>query len=72
MEKGTRAHEIRPVRSKFLRFEIGGKVIYTKLVRHPGTQAQPFVAPAATLIRELIPELLWREIQGELRARGWT
>lgn len=72
VEYGTRPHEIRPVRAKFLRFEIGGKVIYTKLVRHPGTRAQPFVRPAAKLIRSLIPELMWREIKRFLKGMGWT
>lgn len=72
VEYGTRPHEIRPVRASVLRFEIGGRVIYTKRVQHPGTRAQPFVRPAAKLIKSLIPELIWREIQHWLRARGWT
>ena len=71
VEEGTRPHEIRPVRASVLRFEIGGKVIYTKRVMHPGTRAQPFVRPSAILIKELIPELMWREIRHYLKGRGW-
>lgn len=71
VEFGTRPHEIRPIRASVLRFEIGGRVIYTKRVSHPGTRAQPFVRPAVNLIKSLIPELMWREIQHWLKARGW-
>ncbi len=40
LEYGTRPHEIVPVKAKFLRFVASdGKVVFTKLVRHPGTQA---------------------------------
>lgn len=72
VEYETRPHEIRPVRASVLRFEVGGRVIYTKRVMHPGTRAQPFVRPAAKLIRSLIPELMWREIKNYLRKMGWT
>lgn len=47
---GTRPHLIRPVRAKALRFTVGGRVVYAKLVRHPGTRANNFLAaslPAA-------------------------
>ena len=36
--EGTRPHKIVPRFASVLRFEIGGKVIFTKLVRHPGTK----------------------------------
>lgn len=35
---GTKKHLIRPVRADNLRFVIDGQVIFTKLVRHPGTR----------------------------------
>lgn len=47
---GTRPHLIRPVRAQALRFTVGGRVVYAKLVRHPGTRANNFLAaslPAA-------------------------
>ncbi|MFJ1528300.1 hypothetical protein ACIOFV_07705 [Streptomyces mirabilis] len=48
---GTRPHLIRPRRRNFLRFEVGGDVVYTKLVRHPGTRPNPFLAEALRLGR---------------------
>ncbi|XVV34944.1 hypothetical protein ACQPXT_13245 [Streptomyces sp. CA-100214] len=43
---GTRPHLIRPRRAKALRFEVGGRVVFAKLVRHPGTEANNFLAEA--------------------------
>src|SRR5687768_15335342 len=40
---GTRPHIIRPRRAKALRFKVGGKVVYAKVVHHPGTRARPFL-----------------------------
>lgn len=48
---GTRPHLIRPRRAKALRFEVGGRVVYTKLVRHPGTKADDFMSRALRLGR---------------------
>lgn len=49
--QGTRPHLIRPRRRNFLRFEVAGRVVYTKLVRHPGTSANPFLQRALRLGR---------------------
>jgi hypothetical protein len=47
VHNGTRRHLIRPRRADgFLRFEIGGRVIYTKIVKHPGNRANPFLTNA--------------------------
>lgn len=43
---GTRPHIIRPVRAQALRFVVGGRVVYAKVVHHPGTQAQDYLRPA--------------------------
>ncbi|MEU3042275.1 hypothetical protein ABZ700_15210 [Streptomyces diastaticus] len=43
---GTRPHLIRPRRRNVLRFQIGGRVVYSKLVRHPGTKANDFMKRA--------------------------
>ncbi|MFI7430738.1 hypothetical protein ACIBPB_27460 [Micromonospora sp. NPDC049836] len=44
---GTGAHLIRPRRAGgMLRFETGGQVVFTSLVRHPGTRPQPWLREA--------------------------
>lgn len=58
VEAGTRPHIIRAKNAKALRFEIGGRVVFAKQVRHPGTQPYPFAGPGMqqaerTLVREL-------------------
>lgn len=40
---GTRPHLIRPRTKQVLRFEVGGRVVFAKLVHHPGTRANPFL-----------------------------
>lgn len=40
---GTRPHVIRPRRAQVLRFEVGGRVAYARVVNHPGTRARPFL-----------------------------
>ncbi|MGW2640062.1 hypothetical protein [Streptomyces sp. NPDC001348] len=49
---GTRPHLIRPRRRNgVLRFEVDGSVVFTRLVRHPGTRANPFLQRALRLGR---------------------
>lgn len=43
---GTRPHIIRPRRAQALRFTIGGRVVYAKVVHHPGTRPNPFLDKA--------------------------
>lgn len=45
VEYGTGPHIIVPRRRKVLRFSVGGRVVYTTRVRHPGTAARPFMEP---------------------------
>lgn len=40
---GTRPHIIRPRRAQALRFAVGGRIVYARRVRHPGTRARPFL-----------------------------
>lgn len=41
---GTRPHVIRPRRADgVLRFRVGGRVVYARVVNHPGTRARPFL-----------------------------
>ncbi len=43
---GTRPHIIRPVRAQALRFTVGGRVVFAKIVHHPGTRANNFLLQA--------------------------
>lgn len=47
IEGGTKAHVIRPKRARFLRFYVGGNVVYARKVNHPGTAKRPFMENAA-------------------------
>lgn len=40
---GTSPHIIRPRRAQVLRFNVGGRTVYAKVVHHPGTRARPFL-----------------------------
>lgn len=40
---GTRPHIIRPRNAQVLRFRVGGRLVYAKVVHHPGTRARPFL-----------------------------
>lgn len=48
---GTRPHIIRQRRARALRFEVDGRVVYAKVVRHPGSRANNFMAQALRLGR---------------------
>ena len=43
---GSRPHVIRPRYKQALRFEVDGKVIFAKIVHHPGTKGQPWLLNA--------------------------
>lgn len=43
---GTRPHIIRPVRAKALRFTVGGRVVYARIVHHPGNKPNDFLRQA--------------------------
>ena len=65
VEYGTRPHLIRPVRASVLRFETrSGEIVYTRLVRHPGTKPQPFIRETAEEVRRRIP-IFWNEVWNE-------
>jgi len=46
VEFGTKPHIIEPVNAKVLAFKVNGKMVFTKKVNHPGTQAIPFMRSA--------------------------
>jgi hypothetical protein len=58
LERGTKPHIIRPTRGDVLRFEIGGQEIFTTEVRHPGTQANPFLDNVARTIHTQVISIL--------------
>lgn len=40
---GTRPHVIRPRQAQALRFVVGGRVVFARVVHHPGTRPRPFL-----------------------------
>lgn len=40
---GTRPHQIRPVNASVLRFRVGSRWVYARVVNHPGTRPRPFL-----------------------------
>lgn len=56
---GTRPHVIRPKNAKVLRFVVGGRVVYAKVVHHPGTRANPFLDRA---LREVVGGTRWHVV----------
>lgn len=40
---GTRPHRIVPRNVQALRFRVGGRIVYARVVNHPGTRARPFL-----------------------------
>lgn len=43
---GSRPHKIRARRAKVLRFQVGGQVVFAKVVNHPGTKGVHFLDKA--------------------------
>jgi hypothetical protein len=44
--KGTRRHIIRPRTKQALKFKIGGRTVFAKIVHHPGTKPNDFMTKA--------------------------
>ena len=64
--EGTRPHKIYPVRANALVFKAkSGDLIFTRLVRHPGTKPNPFLTRAVDKAREQIDDI-WTELFEEL------
>jgi hypothetical protein len=47
---GTQPHVIRARNASALVFQVGGRTIFAKSVRHPGTRARPFLREAADAV----------------------
>ncbi len=67
VELGTAPHEIRPANGKVLAFMVAGKMVFTPIVHHPGTKANPFLRRAADLARSKVDVTfaeLWLDLVG--------
>lgn len=53
---GTRPHVIRPRRAKALRFKVGGRWVYARVVHHPGTKGTRFLDKA---LRDVLTGAGW-------------
>jgi len=49
--EGTRPHIITPHTRRAMRFRDGGRVVYARIVAHPGTRGNPFLRDA---LREVV------------------
>lgn len=49
--EGTKPHVITPNRAEVLRFPSRGRIVYTRVVRHPGTKPNKYLADNLYLIR---------------------
>lgn len=49
--EGTKPHVILPSRAKVLRFTSGSRVIYTRMVKHPGTRPNRYLTDQLYLIK---------------------
>jgi len=57
LDQGTQPHLITPVNAKVLRFVVDGRVIYTREVQHPGTEAREWTAQIALAVSDDMPRL---------------
>jgi hypothetical protein len=59
LEKGSRPHIIRPKRpGGFLRFEIQGRIVYARQVRHPGTKPYRFLSKGRDVASRMFEQVL--------------
>lgn len=56
VEYGTRPHTIRAKPGKTLAFQMNGRTIFVKSVKHPGTKAQPYIRPAREWAERELPK----------------
>ena len=68
-EEGTRAHVIRPVRAKALRWMTPAGPAFATKVNHPGQRAQPWLEPAILSGADTFERFYGDEVEDEW-ARG--
>ncbi|MCJ7423557.1 HK97 gp10 family phage protein [Candidatus Bathyarchaeota archaeon] len=64
VSEGTRPHEIRPVNASCLAFNTLGGFVFTRLVRHPGTRPNPYIAEAFAIVEQEVEDV-WNQIWSE-------
>lgn len=67
VEKGTAPHEIRPINGRVLAFAVAGKMVFTPIVHHPGTKANPFMERGVDAALSKVDSVfadLWLEVVG--------
>ena len=67
VEKGTAPHEIRPINGNILAFAVAGKMVFTPVVHHPGTKANPFMERGVDMALGKVDSVfadLWLEVVG--------
>jgi hypothetical protein len=67
VEFGTAPHDIEPINGSVLAFEVAGKMVFTPLVHHPGTRANPFMQRALDETLGKVDSVfgdLWLELVG--------
>lgn len=70
VEWDTRPHLIEPVRAQALHFRMGGREVFAKRVRHPGTKGAHFMARAAHQLEAEIDEMMDEELRRWAREAG--
>ncbi len=66
VHEGTNPHDIFPVNAQALRFEVDGQVIFAQHVRHPGTEANPWMDRASERARQEAEALVIAAIEGAM------
>lgn len=64
VEFGTRPHEIRPKSKSSLKWDGGSGAVFAKVVKHPGTEPNPFIRRT---INTKLRNIVYRNIQRHLQ-----
>jgi hypothetical protein len=66
LEAGAQAHTLRAKKFDAMKFNVGGRPVFAKRVKHPGSPKQPFLRPSAAdalddadMLQELLK--LWNQ-----------
>jgi hypothetical protein len=62
IDTGSKPHDIKPRRRKFLRFTVRGKLVFARKVRHPGTKPYKFLWRATHSAHRVMGDYLRREM----------